>query len=143
MEENTTPRPISWARILPEKVTKEWQEAQGGQPLTDEEAALFQRAYTALAAVRLAVAPDSLSPGDYSLMSWHKDDDARMADAIFIFEQDVFLGGYYSDREKFNAEWQSGRYEPPGGMSLPGDVLEIMGPAGENDPAPPPLEVQA
>lgn len=137
----TNDRPLSWARVQHEKATREWQEQQGGLSLSDEEVAMFQRAYTALAAVRLAVTPDSMSPGDYSLVSWHEDDDAKMADAIYIFEQDVFLGGYYTDREKFNAEWQSGQYEPPGAMSLPGDLLEILGPADEGSPTPPPLDI--
>ncbi|NUU76931.1 hypothetical protein [Paenibacillus xylanilyticus] len=56
------------------------------------------------------------SPDNYSLYGWEDNDDERFKEFIYWIEQDALFGSYIDDRERFDADWKSGNYEPAAAM---------------------------
>ncbi|OMF47737.1 hypothetical protein [Paenibacillus amylolyticus] len=56
------------------------------------------------------------SPDSYSLYGWEDNDDERFKEFIYWIEQDALFGSYFDDRERFDADWKSGNYEPAAAM---------------------------
>ncbi|GAA2774559.1 hypothetical protein GCM10010451_68420 [Streptomyces virens] len=52
------------------------------------------------------------SPDSYSLYGWSDEDDAKFKEFIYLLEQDASFGNYIDERDRFDADWQKGEYEP-------------------------------
>ncbi|WP_052087964.1 hypothetical protein [Paenibacillus wynnii] len=52
------------------------------------------------------------SPHSYSLYAWDDKDDEKFKELIYWIEQDDFFGSYIDDRNRFDADWKNGDYEP-------------------------------
>lgn len=65
----------------------------------------------------------------YNMVGWDELDsetDSRVKEAMYIMEQDPVFGTYYNDRERFEADWQKGKYEPGAGISFEASDVVIL-----------------
>lgn len=77
--------------------------------------------------IEVAVAEWNYSPGNYSIVGHNEENDAvdaPLKELIWAFEQ---AGGIYCDeRERFNADWSKGQYEPEGSLHLDKNWFEVI-----------------
>ncbi|SDX04818.1 hypothetical protein [Paenibacillus sp. PDC88] len=52
------------------------------------------------------------SPDSYGLFGWDDKDDEKFKEFIYSIEQDAMFGNYIDDRDRFDAHWKSGEFEP-------------------------------
>lgn len=75
----------------------------------------------------------NLIPGEYSVVGWPPEEDERVKNAIYLMEQDPVFGMYVNERERFEADWAAGDWEPSGSIIFSPNMVEILGELGGND----------
>lgn len=77
--------------------------------------------------IEVAVAEWNYSPGNYSIVGHNEDENAvdmPLKELIWAFEQ---AGGIYCDeRERFDADWAKGQYEPEGSLHFNKEWFEVI-----------------
>lgn len=72
----------------------------------------------------------NLIPEEYSVVGWPPEEDEKVKNAIYLMEQDPVFGMYVDDRERFDADWAAGEWEPSGSIVFAPDMVEIIGELG-------------
>lgn len=81
--------------------------------------------------VRVTVS--ALLPGEFSVVGWPPEEDEKVKNAIYLMEQDPVFGMYEDDRERFDADWAAGEWEPSGSIVFSPAMVEIIGELGGKD----------
>lgn len=81
--------------------------------------------------VRVTVS--ALLPGEFSVVGWPPEEDEKVKNAIYLMEQDPVFGMYEDDRERFDADWVAGEWEPSGSIVFSPAMVEIIGELGGKD----------
>lgn len=81
--------------------------------------------------VRVTVS--ALLPGEFSVVGWPPEEDEKVKNAIYLMEQDPVFGMYVDDRERFDADWAAGEWEPSGSIVFSPAMVEIIGELGGKD----------
>lgn len=81
--------------------------------------------------VRVTVS--ALMPGEFSVVGWPPEEDEKVKNAIYLMEQDLVFGMYVDDRERFDADWAAGEWEPSGSIVFSPAMVEIIGELGGKD----------
>lgn len=81
--------------------------------------------------VRVTVS--ALLPGEFSVVGWPPEEDEKVKNAIYLMEQDPVFGMYVDDRERFDADWAAGEWEPSGSIVFSPAMVEIIGELGGRD----------
>lgn len=105
------------------KTIEEIKAAETNWNYSDEDAKVIQAYLDAWDGVH-ATFMDS-GDGQYSLIGWPPEEDAKAANAIYLMEQDQVFGSYQNDRERFDEDWKDGAWEPAGAISFPKESVEI------------------
>ena len=79
------------------------------------------------------VTVSNLVPGEYSVVGWPPEEDEKVKNAIYLMEQDPVFGMYADDRERFDADWAAGEWEPSGSIVFSPAMVEIIGELGGKD----------
>ena len=74
-----------------------------------------------------------LLPEEYSVVGWPPEEDEKVRNAIYLMEQDPVFGMYVDDRERFDADWAAGTWEPSGSIVFSPAMVEIIGELGGKD----------
>ena len=69
----------------------------------------------------------NLLPEEYSVVGWPPEEDEKVKNAIYLMEQDP------DDRERFDADWAAGEWEPSGSIVFSPAMVEIIGELGGKD----------
>lgn len=77
------------------------------------------------------VTVSNLLPGEYSVVGWPPEEEEKIKDAIYLMEQDSVFGSYVNDRERFEADWAAGTWEPSGSIIFSPAMVEILGELGK------------
>lgn len=72
----------------------------------------------------------NLLPEEYSVVGWPPEEDEKVKNAIYLMEQDPVFGMYVDDRERFDADWAAGEWEPSGSIVFSPAMVEIIGELG-------------
>lgn len=72
----------------------------------------------------------NLLPEEYSVVGWPPEEDEKAKEAIYLMEQDPVFGMYVDDRERFDADWAAGEWEPSGSIIFSPAMVEIIGELG-------------
>lgn len=72
----------------------------------------------------------NLIPEEYSVVGWPPEEDEKVKNAIYLMEQDPVFGMYVDDRERFDADWAAGEWEPSGSIIFSPAMVEIIGELG-------------
>lgn len=72
----------------------------------------------------------NLLPEEYSVVGWPPEEDEQVKNAIYLMEQDPVFGMYVNDRERFDADWAAGEWEPSGSIIFSPAMVEIIGELG-------------
>lgn len=72
----------------------------------------------------------NLLPNEYSVVGWPPEEDEKVKNAIYLMEQDPVFGMYVDDRERFDADWAAGEWEPSGSIVFAPAMVEIIGELG-------------
>lgn len=75
----------------------------------------------------------NLLPEEYSVVGWPPEEDEKVKNAIYLMEQDPVFGMYVDDRERFDADWAAGEWEPSGSIVFSPAMVEIIGELGGKD----------
>lgn len=75
----------------------------------------------------------NLLPEEYSVVGWPPEEDEKVKKAIYLMEQDPVFGMYVDDRERFDADWAAGEWEPSGSIVFSPAMVEIIGELGGKD----------
>lgn len=75
----------------------------------------------------------NLLPEEYSVVGWPPEEDEKVKNAIYLMEQDPVFGMYADDRERFDADWAAGEWEPSGSIVFSPAMVEIIGELGGKD----------
>nr|DAG14614.1 MAG TPA: hypothetical protein [Caudoviricetes sp.] len=75
----------------------------------------------------------NLLPEEYSVVGWPPEEDEKVKNAIYLMEQDPVFGMYVGDRERFDADWAAGEWEPSGSIVFSPAMVEIIGELGGKD----------
>ena len=75
----------------------------------------------------------NLLPEEYSVVGWPPEEDEKVKNAIYLMEQDPVFGMYVDDRERFDADWAAGEWEPSGSIVFSPAMVEIIGESGGKD----------
>lgn len=75
----------------------------------------------------------NLLPEEYSVVGWPPEEDEKVKNAIYLMEQDPVFGMYVDDRERFDADWEAGEWEPSGSIVFSPAMVEIIGELGGKD----------
>lgn len=75
----------------------------------------------------------NLLPEEYSVVGWPPEEDEKVKNAIYLMEQDPVFGMYVDDRERFDADWAAGEWEPSGSIIFSHHMVEILGELGGKD----------
>lgn len=75
----------------------------------------------------------NLLPEGYSVVGWPPEEDEKVKNAIYLMEQDPVFGMYVDDRERFDADWAAGEWEPSGSIVFSPAMVEIIGELGGKD----------
>lgn len=75
----------------------------------------------------------NLLPEEYSVVGWPPEEDEKVKNAIYLMEQDPVFGMYVDDRERFDADWAAGEWEPSGSIIFSPAMVEIIGELGGKD----------
>lgn len=75
----------------------------------------------------------NLFPEEYSVVGWPPEEDEKVKNAIYLMEQDPVFGMYVDDRERFDADWAAGEWEPSGSIVFSPAMVEIIGELGGKD----------
>lgn len=75
----------------------------------------------------------NLLPEEYSVVGWSPEEDEKVKNAIYLMEQDPVFGMYVDDRERFDADWAAGTWEPSGSIVFSPAMVEIIGELGGKD----------
>lgn len=75
----------------------------------------------------------NLLPEEYSVVGWPHEEDEKVKNAIYLMEQDPVFGMYVDDRERFDADWAAGTWEPSGSIVFSPAMVEIIGELGGKD----------
>lgn len=70
---------------------------------------------------------------EYSVAGWPPEEDEKVKNAIYLMEQDPVFGMYVDDRERFDADWAAGEWEPSGSIVFSPAMVEIIGELGGKD----------
>jgi hypothetical protein len=98
-----------------------------GEPLPSEEVVQgIIKAYNLIDGLEVVVSNSFYGKDTYTLIIWNKSDDDKFREFIYLLEQDPFCGTYVNEREKFEKDWDSEEYEPPGSLSLQASDIEII-----------------
>ena len=62
----------------------------------------------------------------YSLIGATDEYAAKFKKAMYYAEQDELFGAYHDDWERFDADWESGNYDPPGDFGLENSEVCII-----------------
>ena len=77
------------------------------------------------------VTVSNLMPGEYSVVGWPPEEDEKVKNAIFLMEHPALgFGIYGNDRERFDADWEAGTWEPSGSIVFSPEMVEILGELG-------------
>ncbi len=106
------------------KTIEEIKEAGKEWEYSDEEAVVIKAYMDAWDGVP-ATFIDS-GDGQYSLIGWPPEEDARAANAIYLMEQDPVFGTYKDNREQFDSDWKDGSWEPSGAIGFQKETVEII-----------------
>lgn len=74
-----------------------------------------------------------LLPEEYSVVGWPPEEDEKVRNAIYLMERDPVFGMYVDDRERFDADWAAGTWEPSGSIVFSPVMVEILGELGGKD----------
>jgi hypothetical protein len=88
----------------------------GFSPPAQEVMENMAEAYRNLNGTEVVGAVWGYSPDSYSLYGWEDNDDDKFKELIYAIEQDALFGMYIDDRKRFDADWDSGNYEPSTAM---------------------------
>lgn len=69
---------------------------------------------------------NKIGDNDYTLISWEKESDPKVKEAIYLLEQDRYCGTYINNRVDFDTDWDKGEYEPSTSVSFDKDEVEIL-----------------
>ena len=61
------------------------------------------------------------------------EDEEKNKQLHYMIEQDSMIGVYIDERERFNADWDSGQYEPDGCIYLNPENVELMETEEQNE----------
>lgn len=75
----------------------------------------------------------NLLPEEYSVVGWPPEEDEKVKNAIYLMEQDPVFGMYVDGRERFDADWAAGEWEPSGSIVFSPAMVEIIGELGGKD----------
>lgn len=72
----------------------------------------------------------NLLPEEYSVVGWPPEEDEKAKEAIYLMEQEPVFGMYVDDRERFDADWAAGEWEPSGSIIFSPAMVEVIGELG-------------
>lgn len=110
------------------------EDAEGSSELTEEEKKIITDYMKAWDGVHVTLS--NLLPEEYSVVGWPPEEEEKVKNAIYLMEQDFMFGNYVDDREKFEADWAAGTWEPSGSIIFSTamvEILEELGGPKEND----------
>lgn len=96
-----------------------------GSNHTEEEKEIAEKYMAAWDGVHVTVS--NFVPGEYSVVGWPPEEDEKVKNAIYLMEQDPVFGMYADDRERFDADWAAGTWEPSGSIIFSPQMVEIIG----------------
>lgn len=105
------------------KTIEEIKEAEPEWEYTDEQAEAIKAYMDAWDGIPAMFMDDGT--GGYSIIGWPPEEDAKVANAIYLMEQDPVFGQYKDNREQFDEDWKSGAWEPSGAIAFHKDTIEI------------------
>lgn len=99
-----------------------------GQSYSEEEIKIITGYMQAWDGVHVTLS--NLLPEEYSVVGWPPEEDEKAKEAIYLMEQDPVFGMYVDDRERFDADWAAGEWEPSGSIIFSPEMVEIIGELG-------------
>lgn len=94
----------------------------------EEEIKVIEEYMAAWDGVKVTVS--NLVPGEYSVVGWPPEEDEKVRDAIYLMEQNPVFGLYVNEKERFDADWAAGSWEPSGSIIFAPNMVEILGELG-------------
>lgn len=67
-----------------------------------------------------------ISGNGYTLISWEKESEPKIKEALYLAEQDRYIGTYINNRVGFEADWDKGEYEPSTSIGFDKEEVEIL-----------------
>jgi hypothetical protein len=97
-----------------------------GSTPSDEVVQGIIKAFNLIDGLEVLVSNSFYGKDIYTLFLWNEADDDKFKKFSYLLEQDPFMGTYVDEREQFEKDWYSDKYEPPGSLSFQTSDIEII-----------------